>query len=222
MRSMADSPVAPVITRFSIKSSDNVRLEARWDMPVEPLSIVVLCHPHPQHRGTMTAPLMIGITTELVQAGFGVLRFNFRGVGTSTGEWSAGVGEQDDVGSAVAFAMDAYPAFPLGIVGWSFGAATSLVWQAREQSSLPWVGIAPPVFNDLTPRLPDPAALPPARRRFIVGDRDQFVNVEELSEYADSVGADIDVLKGSDHFFYFRYSTVAERVIATLDPTLAG
>lgn len=214
---MAESPLAPVIARFSIESSDDVRLEARWDMPVEPSSLVIFCHPHPQHRGTMTAPLMVGVTAELVQAGFGVLRFNFRGVGSSSGEWSAGIGEQDDVAAAVAFAAQAYPDLPRGIVGWSFGAATSLRFQARDQSALPWVGIAPPVASDLTPRLPAPSELAPARRAFIVGDRDQFVGVEELSDYAASLGADIHVLKGSDHFFYFRYPKVAEHVIATLN-----
>jgi uncharacterized protein len=218
---VADSPLAPVIARFSIDSADDVQLEARWDMPVEPQSLVVFCHPHPQHRGTMTAPLMIGVTTELVQAGFGVLRFNFRGVGSSTGEWSAGEGEQSDVGAAVAFARDAYPDLPLGIAGWSFGAATSLRWQERDRSALPWVGIAPPVFSDLTPRLPEPDTLLPARRAFVVGDRDQFVGVEQLSTYAGSIDADLHVLKGSDHFFYFRYSKVAGHVIAALRPRVA-
>ena len=217
-----EHPLAPVIERTLIEVSDEVLLEARWDKPDDPQSVVVFCHPHPQHRGTMTAPLMVGVTAALVRAGIGVLRFNFRGVGESSGAWSSGDGEQDDIGAAIDVAVSTHPDLALGIAGWSFGAATSLLWQARERSSLPWAGIAPPVFSDLTPRLPDPAVLPAAARTFIVGDRDQFVTVEETSVYAESIGASIHILRGSDHFFHFRFDKVAAHVTAALGGTVTS
>lgn len=222
MHLVGENPLAPVIERTLIEVSEEVLLEARWDKPEDLRSIVVFCHPHPQHRGTMTAPLMVGVTAELVRVGIGVLRFNFRGVGKSSGVWSSGEGEQDDIGSAIDVAISTHPELAIGIAGWSFGAATSLLWQAREGSSLPWVGIAPPVFSDLTPRLPDPAELPPASRTFIVGDRDQFVTVGDATVYAESIGASIHVLPGSDHFFHFRFDKVAAHVIAALDGTVTS
>jgi alpha/beta superfamily hydrolase len=164
----------------------------------------------------MTAPLMVNVAGHLVGAGFAVLRFNFRGVGESGGTWSNGVGEVDDIAAAVDAAVTEHPDLPLGIAGWSFGAATSLRWQARERSTLHYAGIAPPVSSDLTPPLPRPHELAPARRTFILGDRDQFVTVGDLEQYAASVGGELQVMRGSDHFFYFREERVAALVAEAL------
>jgi alpha/beta superfamily hydrolase len=49
----------------------------------------------------------------------------------------------------------------------------------------------------------------PAPRTFIVGDRDQLVPAERVIEYAQKAGATFHLLKGSDHFFYFREQKVA-------------
>lgn len=196
-----------------VETVDGRRLEGRWDSSEQPVMAAVFCHPHPRHRGTMRAPLMEKVTTELVAAGLAVLRFNFRGVGGSTGEWSGGEGEIDDVAAAVATAVRAFPDLPLGLAGWSFGAATALNWIARDRRPVPYVGIAPALNSNLSPGLPAPEELPPAPRRFVLGDRDQFTTVEELAAYATSVGADLVVLPGSDHFFYFREQRVARAVV---------
>jgi alpha/beta superfamily hydrolase len=103
-----------------------------------------------------------------------------------------------------------HPDLALGLAGWSFGAATALAWQARERDGSPLVGIAPPVRTELVERLPRPEELAPASRLLIVGDRDQFVTVEDLESYAGVAGARVTVLPGSDHFFYFREAKVAE------------
>lgn len=192
-------------------------LEARWDLPETAKGLVVFCHPHPLHGGTMTAPLLEKIVARLVEVDLGVLRFNFRGIGGSTGTWSDGIGEVDDVAAAVAKAQSAYPHLDHSLIGWSFGAATALRWQARDEAAMPYVGIAPPVKSDLTPPLPDARALSPARRKFILGDRDQFVTVEALTAYADDIGAEIEILKASDHFFYFREHKVTQAIIDFLD-----
>ena len=199
-----------------LRSSEGVELEARWDVPARPLAAVVFCHPHPQHRGTMTVPLMIGVTNVLVARDLAVLRFNFRGVGASTGAWDDGVGEVEDVGAAVNAARERYPYLPIGIAGWSFGAATSLKWQAEAQAALAWVGIAPPVRLDDVYRLPDPDTLLPAARQIIIGDRDQFSSVADTDDYAQRIGASVHVFKGSDHFFYFREERVGDIVADAL------
>ena len=196
--------------RFTIEESDGISLEARWDRAPAASGAVVFCHPHPQHGGTMTAPLMHKVSKGLVAAGLSVLRFNFRGVGSSTGAWDGGLGEIDDVAAAVARARLDHPDLALGLAGWSFGAVTALAWQAREQDGSPLVGIAPPVRTELVERLPRPEELAPASRLLIVGDRDQFVTVEDLEAYAGVAGARVTVLPGSDHFFYFREEKVAE------------
>lgn len=198
--------------RLRIPSGGAVELEGRWDEPDTAHTSLVFCHPHPQHGGTMSAPLMHKVTKHLVSHGFAVLRFNFRGVGASTGAWGGGGEEVDDVEAAVGAALQRQPQLPTALAGWSFGAATALAWQARTGDTMPFAGIAPPVRSDLVERLPDPADLRAAPRRFVLGDRDQFVTVTELEAYAASIGASVSVIPGSDHFFYFREQQVADLV----------
>jgi alpha/beta superfamily hydrolase len=156
----------------------------------------------------MTVPLLHKVTKFLVTRGLAVLRFNFRGVGLSEGSWDGGVGETDDVARAVDRASAEYDS--LGLAGWSFGAVTALAWQALEGDGLPYAGIAPPVRTEYAERLPAPQELAPARRLFILGDRDQFATVHELREYSAAAGGSLSVLTGSDHFFYFREKRVAD------------
>ena len=151
---------------------------------------VVLCHPHPTQGGTMTHPILGAIAKKLTSEGFTTIRFNFRGVGESTGTHDNGIGEVSDLASIIGFVEDELPALA-GIAGWSFGAAIALVWQARTGSSLPYVGIAPPVESALTPNLPDRGDIGPGRRLFIVGERDQFVDVPGLHAYAHGIEARI-------------------------------
>ncbi|MDJ0960608.1 MAG: alpha/beta fold hydrolase [Acidimicrobiia bacterium] len=200
------------MTDLIIPSPGYVNLEARWDVPDHPNHAFVFCHPHPEHGGSMDVPLLEGVTRTLSARSVAVLRFNFRGVGGSTGRWSGGIDEIDDVAAAVATARMWYPDLPLVIGGWSFGGATSLRWIARDREDLAWVGIAAPISSALTPPLPPREALPAASRTFIIGDRDQFITVPEVEEYAAAVGGHVEVIKGSDHFFFYRHERVGDLV----------
>ncbi|MCZ7532501.1 MAG: hypothetical protein M5U23_03675 [Acidimicrobiia bacterium] len=203
-----------------IPSTDGVVLEVLVEEPRtipadDWLGTVVLCHPHPTQGGTMRHPILGAIAAEALEAGLVTVRFNFRGVGESTGSYDNGIGEVSDVACVVDFVERELP--PLtGIAGWSFGAAVSLGWQARSGSTVPYVGIAPPVKSPLTPHLPDASELAEARRLFVVGERDQFVDVDALAVYAGSIGADILIYPGSDHFFVFKHKKLATDVVAAI------
>lgn len=197
-----------------LETYDTERLAARWDLPDAATGTVVFCHPHPQQGGTMTAPLMQALTERLVEAGYAVLRFNFRGVATSSGSWDGGVGELHDVAAAVTHAESR--SLPMSICGWSFGAATSLRWQAVAQSDLTWVGIAPPVPPASNMSMPNLEDLPAARRTIIMGDRDQLIDIHDSEAYATSIEAEFHLLTGSDHFFHFREDRVADLMITAL------
>lgn len=164
----------------------------------------------------MHAPILVAIAKTAVAAEYTVVRFNFRGVGNSTGEFGHGVAELLDVAAAVTYA-EALDQPVVGICGWSFGAATALKWQATAGSNLPYVGIAPPVDSPLTPGLPEPTDLMPAMRGFIVGERDQFVDVAALEAYADSINASFTTYPSTDHFFVFRHERLAADVLRILD-----
>lgn len=196
-----------------IHTDDGISLEARWDDATEPArGVTVFCHPHPLDGGTMQTPLMRTITATLTATGLHVLRFNFRGVGMSEGSWGEGKGEVRDVAAAVEAAALAFPDQPLGLAGWSFGASVSLGWQQETGSDMPWAGIAPGIrsYRGSTP--PDPKALQPAPRLIVLGDRDQFASVQQMTEFADAMGAQLRVIEGSDHFFHFRERRVGSLV----------
>jgi len=168
----------------------------------------------------MTVPLLRTVAARLAAAGCAVLRFNFRGVGASTGTWSGGRGEATDLEAAVAAATAVFPGLPLGLAGWSFGAVIALCWQRDGGSRHRLAAIAPPTRAETGPRLPDPSSLAPAPRLFLVGSRDQFAEVATLEAYAAALGAQLQVFPGSDHFFYGREHRVGEAVAAHLVPAV--
>ena len=193
---------------LTLGTDDGNTLEAIMDEPDEPVGTVVLCHPHSLHGGTMHAPLLIAIGEQALGAGYRVVRFNFRGVGGSTGEFGSGIGELEDISSAMAYASG-FDEPIRGLCGWSFGAAIALRWQAHTASNVPYVGIAPPVASPLAPSLPGSRDLAGAPRRFIIGARDQYIEPPTLAAYAESIGAEFLEYKATDHFFVFRYERLA-------------
>lgn len=203
------------VSHLTLTTADGIDLEATLDRADEAVAGIVLCHPHPRHGGTMRHPLLGAITRRAVAAGIDVLRFNFRGVGESTGAPGDGVLEERDITAAVSW-MDDRSIPLIGIAGWSFGAATALAWQAATRSTIRYAGVAPPVRGGLTPDLPPPDELAPARRTFIVGARDQFVDADELAAYAADIGAAIVRYDTADHFFLMRYDRLAGEVVGAL------
>lgn len=206
----------------TLHTTDGIALQARWDLPAEPRLAAVVCHPHPLYGGSMDLPLLRTLAACLAAAGCAVLRFNFRGVGESAGAWSDGPGEVADLAAAVAAARAEFPARPLGLAGWSFGALVALNWQSATKGGEPLVGIAPPARIGPGLALPDPASLAPARRLLLVGSRDQFADTGALEAYAGVVGAEVRVLPGSDHFFFGRERRVGEAAAAHLVGAIPG
>src|SRR2546427_12126699 len=99
------------------------RLEATLRIPdVEPTAIVVIAHALPTHGGTMRTPIMAAIARACAERGWYALRFNFRGVGESAGEWTGGRPETDDLSAAGDYARSIAPGLPLGLVGYSLRA----------------------------------------------------------------------------------------------------
>ena len=96
-------------------------IEAALDVPAAaPRGLAVVCHPHPQHGGTMDNKVVQTLARAFVQLGYAALRFNFRGVGASAGSWAQGPGEIDDALAVVA--RQRAPGQPLVLAGFSFGA----------------------------------------------------------------------------------------------------
>src|SRR6185295_18605428 len=94
-------------------------LEAVLDTPAlrtatgAPRAAAVFAHPHPQYGGTMHTKAVYQGTKGLVRIGCAVLRFNFRGVGSSQGQFANGDGEADDFRAALTYLAARYPGVPL-------------------------------------------------------------------------------------------------------------
>jgi uncharacterized protein len=110
-----------------------------------PRAAVVFAHPHPQQGGTIHTKAVFQGAKGLGRIGCVVLRFNFRGVGSSAGVFDAGRGEREDFGAALGFMQQRYPGVPLWSAGFSFGAWIALEVGAANPDVDALIGIAPPV-----------------------------------------------------------------------------
>src|SRR5215831_4477168 len=101
-------------------------LEALLDEPktrdgAPPRAAVVFAHPHPAQGGTMHTKAVFQGAKGLVRIGCAVLRFNFRGVGSSFGVFDHGRGETEDFKAAMDLMSARYPGVPMWTAGFSFG-----------------------------------------------------------------------------------------------------
>ena len=103
-------------------------LESLLEEPEDraPAEAAVVCHPHPQHGGTMHNKVVYRLARALRSAGAVVLRFNYRGVNLSEGRYDHGVGEVEDARAALAWLRERYPDLPYTLAGFSFGARVAL------------------------------------------------------------------------------------------------
>jgi uncharacterized protein len=198
-----------MIERVTLRASDGETLEGRWDRPDSPIGAVVLCHPDPQQGGTMMAPLMVAMTTRLVERGYSVLRFNFRSIGASTGTHDNGNAEVLDVAAAIAAASDTGLAVHLS--GWSFGGGAALRWLGSQDKPIPYAGIAP------WWRVEPAGDLPAGPKRIVVGTRDQVVDLDVIRAYAEQHSIDL-VLTPGDHFFHGRGKKIGNLVAQGFEP----
>ena len=105
------------------------RLEILHETPTDSTRtkrVVVVCHPHPLHGGSMHNKVVFRLARAARRAEAAVVRFQFRGVGLSDGSYDEGRGEQDDLRAVLSYASESYPGLPVGVIGFSFGARVGL------------------------------------------------------------------------------------------------
>lgn len=175
----------------------------------------VICHPHPQHGGTLHNKVAHTLARAFVRLGFAALRFNFRGVEGSAGTYDNAVGELDDALAAVAWMREQYPGKPLWLAGFSFGAAIA-VRAAVEVPVAGLVSVAPAIYrfaNELSGQ-PDCPWL------IVQGDEDELVPLDETVEWLNSLapGPELLVLEGAEHFFHGRLNDLREAVTEFVRP----
>jgi alpha/beta superfamily hydrolase len=108
---------------------------------VPPVAAAVVCHPHPLGGGTMNNNVVYRLAKALVDGGVVALRFNFRGVGASTGTHAHGVGEEDDARAALDWLAARHAGMPIWMAGFSFGARVGLSVGAGDPRVVKLLGV---------------------------------------------------------------------------------
>ena len=185
------------------------RLESLLEEPEEmaPCEVALVCHPHPQHGGTMHNKVVYRLARGLRKTGSVVLRFNYRGVNLSEGTYNDSVGETDDARTALAWLRERYPDLPYTVSGFSFGSriALRLGLEMPEMTRVIAVGF-PTVYNDWSVLAPSPV-----RRIFIQSTNDQFGPVAAITEMA--AGHELHLVPSKDHFFVDALDAFEQAVI---------
>jgi hypothetical protein len=162
----------------------------------------LVCHPHPLFGGTMHNKVVYHAMKTLSGFGFPVLRFNFRGAGTSEGEHDKGRGEQDDVRRALDW-LDTELQLPIIFCGFSFGAATGLRAACTDAQVKGLIGLGTPVGAEgraYTYEFLKNCTMP---KLFVSGSRDQYGPPESLRKVVELAPEpkEMVIVEGADHFF---------------------
>lgn len=159
----------------------------------------VVCHPHPQYGGDMHNNVVRAVTAGLAQAGYTVLRFNFRGVGGSAGTYTGGAGEVDDAQAAIRYVRERTGLSAVVLAGYSFGAMVAIQAGVRLPEVDRIIAVAPPLEScDLSAMVASAQA-----KLFIVGDRDDFCGLSRMADALALIAEPkrLHVVHGADHFF---------------------
>ena len=161
----------------------------------------VICHPHPQHDGTMHNKVVTMLERALRESGLATVRFNFRGVGASQGEYDEGRGESEDLAAVAAWVRRMHADDALWLAGFSFGSYIALC-SAQRLRAAALITVAPPVgrreFGDFdVPRCP---------WLLIQGEDDELVDAQAVFDWAESLDPSPAVVRmpETSHFFHRR------------------
>jgi alpha/beta superfamily hydrolase len=172
-----------------------------------PRGVAVLCHPHPQHGGTMDNKVVRTLERAFVQLGYRAVRFSFRGVGGSAGAWDHGRGEVDDALAVIEALRE--PALPLALAGFSFGAyvasqAASRLPEGERAERLVLIGPAVHTFE----------MAPVAQDTLVIhGEVDDVVALADVFDWARPQALPVTVVPGCGHFFHGQLTLLRQLVV---------
>lgn len=175
----------------------------------EASATAIIAHPHPLHGGTLTNKVVQTMARAAVLAGMVAVRFNFRGVGGSGGQYDEGRGEVDDL---MAVVQSEAPSGPLALAGFSFGSyvtcqALQRLHPARDARHVVLVGTAasrfvvPPIAEELQ-----------ARVLVVHGELDDTVPLSAVLDWARPQSLPVLVVPGGGHFFHGQLPLLREQV----------
>ncbi|HYG27386.1 MAG TPA: alpha/beta hydrolase [Caulobacteraceae bacterium] len=185
--------------------------------------IALILHPHPKAAGHMNNPVAVQLYHLFMKRGFATLRFNFRGVGRSQGEFDQGIGELADAATALDWLQANNPAASqTWVAGYSFGAWVGMQLLMRRPETDGFISVSPPTnmydFSFLAPC--------PASGLILHGTADTVVPPVEVEKVVSKLRTqkgiviDYDLVDGATHFWAEHLPEVESRVGAYLDKRL--
>lgn len=184
-----------------------------------PRAVAVVAHPLPTMGGTMENKVVTTLARTFAELGFAALRFNFRGVGASAGEFDSGNGEVEDVLAVTRYAQTEFGHLPLVLSGFSFGGYV----QARAAQHLHpqphrLVLIAPAVGRSV-PSFTNSTGMPPVPHNTLLihGEQDEVVSLASVLDWARPQHLPIVVLPEAGHFFHGRLNQIKQLVLREFD-----
>lgn len=202
------------------------RLEGRYSPGRAPrVPIAIILHPHPQSGGSMNEGITMALYNSFAKRGFATLRFNFRGVGRSQGEFDNGIGELSDAASALDWVQQFNPEAPFTFVGgFSFGALIGMQLLMRRPEIRGFISIAPPAnlydFGFLAPC--------PSSGIIVNGLADEVVTPSGVQKLVDKlktqkhITIEHQTMEGANHLFENERDELMQRVDGYVDMRLAS
>ena len=137
------------VHRNKISTSEGIELETEIVLPeADTNRVVILCHPHPLYGGNMDNSVIISSSAKFNHSGIATVRFNFQGVGGSSGTYADGKGEVLDtievIKHVVSLPQLSDRNISIGLLGYSFGARVALVVASQYIGLKSVVLISPP------------------------------------------------------------------------------
>jgi alpha/beta superfamily hydrolase len=180
-----------------------------------PAGFAVICHPHPLYGGNLHNKVVHTLARACQERGMPTLRFNYRGVGASSGSYDEGRGETDDALAVVAAGRARWPGAGLMLGGFSFGGMVSLL--AAAAAAPAWlISIAPAVT-----RLEFASIVRPDCPWLIIqGEADEVIACAEVQAFAARFQPppQLVLMPGAEHFFHRRLPELRDAAFAFLDP----
>ena len=202
------------------------RIETRYSPRKEETApIALILAPHPRAGGHMNHPVAVQLFHLFMKRGFNVMRFNFRGVGRSQGEFDQGIGELADAATALDWLQSTNPAASqCWVAGFDFGAWIGMQLLMRRPETDGFISVSPPTnmydFSFLAPC--------PASGLILHGSADTVVPTTEVERVVTKLRTqkgiviDYDVIEGADHFWGQNLPDVESHVADYLDKRLAA
>lgn len=188
---------------------------------------LVLCHPHPLFGGHMDDSRLLAVKLAAITKGFNVLRFNYRGVGKSQGQFGQGIGEIQDTIAAVKFLRN-HPhtdSARIGLIGYSFGGSMALA-AAIDANPAALVTISAALrINDLDPKLITDSLRYVACPVYIIHGKDDdtvhHIDAEGIYAHLQVKEKYLRIIKGANHFWTRRLDYIISLILAFFSDKLS-